>query len=309
MAAIVCHGLQSCLESQLVESRTTLRLSLPFSKTLTPPPQPLDLNFKSTFWDSNTKTQYSEETSTKSDALHDKGGWSFLQVLSNVCHGGPREQSEKESVYVHPQVKRSSLMLSDKSLELCTENLGNETGTDIVGNNIELLPSSSSEYGGAGDSPKREQTRAARQGLGGKKAKTQNFPPPLTTINGSESLRVRTHRENGRLVIEAVRVTSSASCFKAERSNGRLRLCLLKNHTPSFDYEEVDTEENEEVESERNDGEEGTEEEAEEEEEEDEDGERDGLRVEQSERPRRCKEGENENNELLSWEPVWVATS
>ncbi|KAF7837254.1 protein FANTASTIC FOUR 3-like [Senna tora] len=297
----------SCLESQLVESRTTIRLSLPFSKSLTPLPQPLDLTFKSTFRDSNSKTHYSEETSTKSDTVHDKGGWSFLQALSN---GGPKESSEKESVYVHPLVKRSSLMLSEKSLQLCTENLGNETGTDNV-DSIELL-CSSSEYGGAGNSPTREQTRAGRQGLGGKKTKARNFPPPLTTMRGSESLRIRPHRENGRLVIEAVRVTSSPSCFKAERSHGRLRLHLLENRSTSFDYEEAesDTEEKAEDESERSDGDDGTEEEAEEEENDDVEAEaeeeEDGERVEKYERAKKCKEGDNE---LLNWEPVWVSAT
>lgn len=298
MAAIVCHGLQSCLESQIVETRATLRLSLPFSKSLTPPPQPLDLSFKSTFWDnSNSKTQRPDESNTtKFDTLNDKGGWSFLQVLSNVGHGGPKEASEKDNVYIHPQVKRSSLKLSEKSLELCTENLGNETGSDNVGNNsIELLCSSSSSSSSE-DSPTREQTRVSRIGLGEKKAKAREFPPPLTTIRGSESLRVRTHRENGRLVIEAVKVTSSASFFKAERSHGRLRLRLLKNHSPTFDYE---YEEEEEAESERNDGEHGREDEAEQEQEE-----------QECERGRRCKEEENyENSELFNWEQVWVTTT
>lgn len=272
MAAIVCRGLQSYnFESQLVESRTstTFRLTLPLSKSLPPPspPQPKDLTFKS-------KTRYSEEISGKTDT----GGWSFLQALSDVRHDGLKELSEKESIYVHPQTKRSSLILSERSLQLCTENLGNETGTDIVGKSIDLL-CSSWENGSAGDCPTREQTRAARPVLGGKKERTQNFPPPLTTIRGSESLRVRPHREEGRLVIEAVRVTSSASCFKAERSHGRLRLCLLKNQSTRFDYEDGDTDETEEIESE-----------VEEEEEDDEDEEYEELRVEMCERPIRCKE-------------------
>ncbi|XP_028773955.1 protein FANTASTIC FOUR 3-like [Neltuma alba] len=302
MAAIMFRGLQSCYESHLLDSRasTTLRLTLPCSKTLTPPtPQPMDFTFKSSFCDSNSKTRCPEEISSKTD----KGGWSFLQALSNVHHGGLKEPWEKESIYVHPQAKRSSLILSEKSLQLCTENLGNETGTDIVGNSIDLLCSScsSSEHGSAGDSQTVEQTRAARPVLGGKKTKTQNFPPPLTTIRGSESLRVRPHREEGRLVIEAVRVPLSATCFKAERSHGRLRLRLLENESTSFDSEDGDADEIEEVESEMK------EEEVEDEEEEEErDGRIEGLRG--YDMPRRCKEGECENNEMLIFESLWVTT-
>ncbi|KAI9115039.1 hypothetical protein K1719_014052 [Acacia pycnantha] len=309
MAAIMLHGSQSCYEPQLFESRTskTLRLTLPCSKTLTPPnplPQPMDLiTFKSSFCDSNSKTQYSEEISSKNDR---GGGWSFLQALSNVCHGGLKEPSEKESIYVHPQAKCSSLRLSEKSLQLCTENLGNETGTEIAGNSIDLLCSSSKGSGsGAGDSPTREQTReVARPVLGGKRTKNQNFPPPLTTMRGSESLRVRPHRDGGRLVIEAVRVPPNASCFKAERNHGRLRLHLLKNESTSFDYEEdSDADEKEEVESEMKEEEE---EEGEDEEEEEEE-ERERLRG--YDRPSRCREGESENNEMFILERLCVTTS
>ena len=103
MAAIVCHGLQPCLESQLVESRT-LGLTFPFSKPHTPPQNPIDLPFKTIFWDSNTKT-HREETQNKADTT--STGWSFLQALSNVSHG-PKDPTEKENAYVHPQAKRSS---------------------------------------------------------------------------------------------------------------------------------------------------------------------------------------------------------
>lgn len=281
---------------------TTLRLTLPCSKTLTP----MDyVNSKSTIKDSNPKTSYyAEEISNKTDLSC--GGWSFLQALSNVSHG-----DNKESIYVHPQTKRSSLILSEKSLQLCTENLGSETGTDIVENGIDLLSSSSSSSlesntESAGDSPTREEIKAARGVFGGKRNKRRDFPPPLTTIRGLESLRVRPHREEGRLVIKAVRVPPSASCFKAERSHGRLRLHLLKNESTRFDYEEEEEEEEEyddayekeDVESEM---------EEEEEENEERDGEKMGLRG--YDRMSRCREGECENNEMFILESIWVASS
>ncbi|TKY51119.1 FANTASTIC FOUR 3 [Spatholobus suberectus] len=299
MAAIVCQGLQS-------------HLRLPSSKPT--PPQLIDLAIK--FWDSNSTIKpHNEENSFP---LRDKSApsnptWSFLEALSNVA----KEPSLNQTTYVHPQQRRSPLCLSPKSLELCTENLGNESGTDIVAeNNIDTLSPANCAGGNFATG---EQTQP-RQLLAAKKAKAQNFPPPLTTIRGSESLRVRPHREDGRLVIEVTKVPPSPSCFQAERSHGRLRLCFLTNHTPSFDPEEEDdVEENEPLPNEKEFEKEiigqtkdaGEETEGEEEEcvacgwkESD-------IIMEKYERPRRCKEGgDHENNELLNWsEPRWVVTS
>lgn len=346
MAAIVCHGLQSHLETQIVESRT-LRLRLPTSKPVSP--QSIDLAFKSCFWDSNSniKTHHHEENTHKTDTFQNKpvstGGLSFLDALSNISQGTKEEpSSQKEATtYVHPQQKRSSLLLSPKSLELCTENLGNESGTDIAENGIAMFSSSSSDIDNIaeGDLGTREQ-RQLRQHFAAKKAKTMNFPPPLTTIRGSESLRVRPHREDGRLVIEVTKVPPSASCFQAERSHGRLRLCFLTNDTTSFDPQEEQevVAENEPTPNEGfeeelieneiiNNGkiQDIEEEEAEEETEEEETKQEEGVacceceemkdsdvRMDKYERVRRCKEGgDRENNELLlNWgEPLWVATS
>ncbi|XP_054787891.1 protein FANTASTIC FOUR 3-like [Prosopis cineraria] len=304
MAAIVCHGLQSCLESQLVESRA-LTLSFPFSKPNTPPPQsPIDLPIKKNSWDSTAKTQ--ERHDNKTDTTT---GWSFLQALSNVSYVSKESSTDKESVYVHPQAKRSSTSMSQKSLELCTEKLGNETGSDIVENNghqMDLLCSS----------PTTRKQAIPRQGcLGERKTRTQNFPPPLTTMRGSESLQLRTHREDGRLVVQAIRVPPSPSCFQAERSHGRLRLWFLKNHS-KVDPEEMQASNDdegveEERESESADSERTKQEEDEDKEEEETEEEEEGTRKEY-ERPRRCKEGdEQENIDLLNnWgEPLWVAIS
>ncbi|KAF7813787.1 protein FANTASTIC FOUR 3 [Senna tora] len=263
MAAIVCHGLQSCLESQIVETRT-LRLNFPFSNPHTPQLNPIDLSLKTSLWESEEKQRKTESS-----------GWSFLQALSNVSHG---ESLEKEMAYVHPQVKKSSVAMSEKSLELCTEKLGNETGSDIVENGSgidELLCSSPTRRD-------REERKARVQGcLGGRKMRTQNFPPPLTTIRGSENMRVRrTHREDGRLVMEVVRVPPSASCFQAERSHGRLRLCFLKNC--SFDQKDKDALTNEDEGEYSCDCDGGD------------------MKREKYERPSRCKDGgDHENNDLL----------
>ncbi|XP_027913084.1 protein FANTASTIC FOUR 3-like [Vigna unguiculata] len=185
MAATLCH---SYMESQLMES-TIHRLMLSSPKPVPPPQKSIDLPFKS-----NNQAY---------------ANWTNIQALSTA---------PKEITSVDTYLKPSSLRLSPKSLELCTENLGNETGSDIIESGIELLSSHSSECGEGevGVAMIREkQKRKAREG--------RSFPPPLTTITGSETIRVRPHREGGRLVLQLTKVPSS---FRAERSPGRLRLCF-----------------------------------------------------------------------------------
>ncbi|KAE9589323.1 putative The fantastic four family protein [Lupinus albus] len=326
MAAVVCHGLQSHLESQILESRT-LRLRLPNSSKLLPSnsQKPIDLAIKSCLRDSNIKTHVEEEgkieTQTPlSSKPNDMSGLNFLEALSNV------PTKELSSQYVHPQHNRSSLVLSPKSLELCTENLGSESGSDIVHNHIDINMNmnmnmnmlSSLDYYVGGNIGTMEEREPCKN-LAAKKGKAMNFPPPLTTITGSESLRLRPHREDGRLVIEVTKALPMfASCFHAERSHGCLRLRFSNNHIQCFDpeEEEEDVDELDPIiltNEEMGDIEEG--EEMEEEEEDDVDvdvGCECKMRMEKYELPRRCKDGdEHENNELLlTWgESHWVVTS
>ncbi|CAL0316313.1 unnamed protein product [Lupinus luteus] len=248
MAAIVCHGLQSHLESQIVESRT-LRLRLPSSKPFpTHSQQPFDLAFKPCLRDSNIKTSNHDENKNNhnkketqtplSSNSNNKSCWSFLEALSNVS------TNEISPQYVHPQHNRSSLILSPRSLELCTENLGSESGSDIVENEIDMDINMNMNMNmhSLSDMGTREQRQPSKV-LAAKKGKTMNFPPPLTTITGSESLRVMPHREDGRLVIEVTKAPPMfVSSFRAERSHGRLRLHLLNNHIPCSDPEDEEEE-------------------------------------------------------------------
>ncbi|KAG4984331.1 hypothetical protein GLYMA_10G250700v4 [Glycine max] len=332
MAAIVHHGLQSHLESQHTES-IALKLRLPSSKP--PLPQLIDLAFKPSFWDSSStiKPHSEENNNNKKSTPANPNSWSFREALSNVT----KEPSQNQTTYVHPQQKRFSLSLSPKSLQLCTENLGNESGSDSGSDSDENSIDMFSSVNGNSGTREQTQQRQPRQLSTAKKAKTQNFPPPLTTIRGgSESLRVRPHREDGRLVIEVTKVPPSSSCFHAERSHGRLRLCFLTNHTPSFETEaaaeeEDDVEEKEpfvndkgfeneiggQVKDTTKEEQEETEDETGEEEEQDEECvacgyvKSDVIIMEKYERLRRCKEGgDHENYEFLNWsEPRLVATS
>ncbi|XP_015888005.1 protein FANTASTIC FOUR 1 [Ziziphus jujuba] len=358
MATIVCQGLQPCLESHIVEPRT-LRLKLSSSSSIPQFPQTHELSaMKSCFMDSNTREfaekkqiimnhhhhhlQDNNNQNSKNSDLG--GGWSFLQALSHQVV----PKVDKETIYVHPLVKRSSSTLSEKSLELCTENLGNETGTDMIESNIfsekELSVDCFSTVVGNDYLPQKEEQSCKEekqsQPFVAKKATDRSFPPPLTTIRGRDSLQVRPQRENGRLIIKAVKAPLKQSCFQAERSNGRLRLCLLENFAHGFDSEfERATINGEEIfsENEIEEDDENDSKEEEEEGEEEDDGEqvgeekRDEVEVglekemdgnyvkaggetgimEKYGRPScRCKEGSEQENKtvVLNWEPLLVTS-
>lgn len=330
MATIVCQGLQSCLqEPQLVEPRT-LRLKLSssiphhlFSAT------PLELGFKSFL---SSESNHIKELSHEEKCHYDKpatknsdlGGWSFLQSISNSS------EQQNPPTPVYNKLSSSATRLNEKSLELCTENLGNETGTIFIENNI---------FETKGKSMVERDQQKQSKSLGGKKSgNVHNFPPPLTTISGSESLQVRPHREDGRLILKAVKAPLTPTCFQAERSNGRLRLCFSKDFfAPTFDSELQTTATQEDIEAnsgEDNENDRDDEEQEEQEEEEEGDieklvlGEQEGtvclieeldensLKVggeegmDKFERPSRCKDGgEHEKKGLLNFEPFnWVAT-
>ncbi|KAK9933399.1 hypothetical protein M0R45_020597 [Rubus argutus] len=322
MATIVCQGLQSCLqEPQLVEPRT-LRLKLSsqiphhlFSAT------PLELGFKSFL---SSESNHMKELSYEEKCHYDKpatknsdlGGWSFLQSISN---NSSEQQNPPTPVY--NKLSSSATRLNEKSLELCTENLGNETGTIFIENNI---------FETNGKSMVERDQQKQSKSLGGKKSgNVHNFPPPLTTISGSESLQVRPHREDGRLILKAVKAPLTPTCFQAERSNGRLRLCFSKDFfAPTFDSELQTTATKEDIEgksgkdneNERDDEEEEKKKKKKEKKKKKKKKKRETLKnylkvrgeegMDKFERPSRCKEGgEHEKKGLLNFEPCnWVAT-
>ncbi|CAA2969331.1 Hypothetical predicted protein [Olea europaea subsp. europaea] len=128
--------------------------------------------------------------------------------------------------YVHPLVKRSaSNILSQKSLEICTENLGSETGSG----GFSLYPPKTENYC-------QEKASKSYGNFNVVKYKTvppRPIPPPIPSFgdgNGN-SLRMHCHRQNGRLILEAVSVPSR-NCFQARRQDGRLLLTLI--NPPSF---------------------------------------------------------------------------
>ncbi|GFZ06027.1 acyl-CoA N-acyltransferases (NAT) superfamily protein [Actinidia rufa] len=212
MSSIVCQGIQSCLEARFVEPRV-LRTKL------TPP--------KSNPSQEHQENPHNEEENIKHDKNRESGSWNFIEDLTNTPQN-LQQATETEKVYVHPLVKRSTSTLSKRSLDMCTESLGSETGSDIS--------ESSDDFSTISSRSEKTHTmqRSKSREFGKKLARRGSFPPPLTSISGSNGVQVRPHREGGRLVIKAVPIVSSAAYFKAKRGGGRLRLCLVKDKERDF---------------------------------------------------------------------------
>ncbi|PPD93615.1 hypothetical protein GOBAR_DD09446 [Gossypium barbadense] len=195
MSSSVCQGLQSCLE--VVESRVSrLKLAPPKS------------NFPPSIVTTDPKpTVYNEEKNTTITNTNDMGGWSCIQSLSNA-----KASTENDKVYVHPLVKRSASRLSEKSLEMCTERLGSETGSEVsdCSDDISLFSMDTRSQTVACNIPPKP--RAIR-----KMSRSSSFPPPLTSISGSNCVQVKSHREGGRLVLQAVSFPPSHTYFHAEQ--------------------------------------------------------------------------------------------
>ncbi|KAK4789739.1 hypothetical protein SAY86_017043 [Trapa natans] len=124
-----------------------------------------------------------------------------------------------------------SSALSEISLELCTENLGNETGcieTDET--RLSLLSSDSPPL-----CPDRCRSSSRRNIAEKKRAVPRTFPPPLTIISGRDAIQFYPHRENGRLVIEAVRAMPFHGGLQADRSHGRFRLRFVEKTDHSYE--------------------------------------------------------------------------
>ncbi|XP_048136892.1 protein FANTASTIC FOUR 3-like [Rhodamnia argentea] len=292
MATIVCQGLQSCLDSQIMEPMS-VRLKL----TSPSPPH------FSQFLDVPSKSSPLGKSS-KGSEVQNETPWMASNSLANPIS----PVNKQDFAYVPPMTKSSSsISLLEKSLAMCTEDLGNETGiVDHVSESM-VLPSVPT-----GGSRSDENSLRPREHVGAKESMRRSFPPPLTTISGVKSLQVRPHREHGRLVIEAVKALSSCPHFRAERSDGRLRLCFLREPTSSC-VDSIDDEgrmfDDDTMEDDEKDWEEDC---VSEEEEVDDNDMRDDACGDVKgilQRTGRCKEKEPENRRLLTWEPSWVATS
>ncbi|URE12292.1 hypothetical protein MUK42_23623 [Musa troglodytarum] len=160
------------------------------------------------------------------------------------------------ATYVHPLMRRSSSLLSRESLDMCTENLGSETGSGDFSSFVDGLdhccpPKFDDEEKAEELKYVREEQATAIVAVGGEvrtvererrprgkeltsvnyhcsTGRPRSFPPPLPSISrrNGPCLHMRPHRRDGRLVVEAVPVTSR-NYLRAQRVDGRLLLSFV----------------------------------------------------------------------------------
>ncbi|KAI3852802.1 hypothetical protein MKX03_028636 [Papaver bracteatum] len=175
--------------------------------------------------------------------------------------------------YVHPLVKQSKSCLSLKSLEICTENLGSESGSDGYPHSDISLSDTEEEEAAAIERVVAVEERsevvkvdkikgdavnyikkyssppsAARRSFPPPLKSLSNFPPPLKSLSkpGGGGIQMKTHRQDGRLILEAVSVPTSTNCFNVQRRDGRLVLTfastIAESKSESEDIFETDEE-------------------------------------------------------------------
>ncbi|TKY62453.1 FANTASTIC FOUR 2 [Spatholobus suberectus] len=291
----VCQGLQSCLEPHVTLPRALrLKLALQLDSNFSQPSPTTNTNSVSPLSESEEKPLTNHECDKNDTKSNAGGGWSFLQALSHTsdCH-----KKTEDQVYVHPTVKRSASILSEKGLEMCTESLGSETGSNASKSSDDVsLFSFDTTTCSTGDTTVVTTTTTVTSCESKKVNRTCNFPPPLASITDLGGVRVVPRREGGRLILEAVASPSPRPYFHAERGEGRLRLCLVESFLASDEVgdgeeeeEEGEIEKNEEEEEECGEEDTGAEEELKECAENVEDE----TEVKKLARPSRCKESGN----------------
>ncbi|KAE8692987.1 U-box domain-containing protein 23 [Hibiscus syriacus] len=243
-----------------------------------------------------------------------------FNIWSSIVSQKAEEESVKSSPpYIHPLVKRSASCLSEKSLEICTESLGSETGSDGF----------SSETGEMEEDKQEDQQLLHQKNETvtppimpcldgekprivkydydvGKKSPNTSFPPPIPSLSakdGGALRRLKTYRDNGRLIIEAVPMPSLKN-FLAQRHDGRLVLTFANTSAINDTEEEMEMEElGEEFES---FGEEETEADIDDEEEEEEKGGDKRCEIEQA--PKLSSGAINVHRlAVMMNKPIWLA--
>lgn len=141
--------------------------------------------------------------------------WNAIQadVDNKASDHGAKKASSK------PYVRRSSSssrLMSQRSLEICTESLGSETGSDGFSD------------AGTDRQDSDDDEHASEEAAANLKMPARAFPPPLPSLarrTVASTLQMRQHRRDGRLLVEAVPVLST-TLFRAQRRGGRLLLCF-----------------------------------------------------------------------------------
>ncbi|CAD6341037.1 unnamed protein product [Miscanthus lutarioriparius] len=149
--------------------------------------------------------------------------WNMIQAQKPPPPAAPRQQAQ--APYVHPLVRRSSSLLTQKSLEICTESLGSETGSDGFSDADGSATDRSCP--GSDDEPGEEEVAP-------RAAPPRAFPPPLPSLarrKVESTMEMRQERQDGRLLVKVVPVASS-TLFRAQRRGGRLLLSFADTAAP-----------------------------------------------------------------------------
>ncbi|PWZ52484.1 Protein FAF-like, chloroplastic [Zea mays] len=170
--------------------------------------------------------------------------WNAIQADVGKVGAGAKKASKP---YVRdPFVRRSSILMSQKSLEVCTESLGNETGSGDFASSLDMsslfdapLPAAADESFWQHDADRccEEKEQWGSKDLAavnyhcsaGTRPRRRSFPPPLPSMSRRDGpcVQMRPRRQDGRLVIEAVAVRPRGY-LHARRQGGRLCLSFVE---------------------------------------------------------------------------------
>ncbi|XP_055834090.1 protein FAF-like, chloroplastic [Solanum dulcamara] len=177
--------------------------------------------------------------------------WS--SILSSSKNEDSSNMLIPTSPYVHPLDKRSISSLSEKSLEICTESLGSETGSGS-----DCFPSSPTSMYEDSDADKDNHHHHHHQQQYSVVSKSsedfhvynhskisisscRSFPPSLPSIH------MQSRRQNGRLILEAAFVPPKNS-LHAQRIDGHLLLTFINQNDSNLEMEKSCEDEVEEFE-------------------------------------------------------------
>ncbi|KAL3347575.1 hypothetical protein AABB24_021309 [Solanum stoloniferum] len=189
-------------------------------------------------------TSYEEEEEEEEEELERRK--TSFDVWSSIL--SQKKNDDLQTPYIHPHVKRSTSSLSEKSLEICTENLGSENGSDGFSS---YTPSENGDV----DEEKHdhhhyhhhhhhqycsqfiEELRVVK--YNNSKRSSSFFPPSITSLargDNKPSIQMQSRRQDGRLILEAVSIPPR-NHFHAHRLDGRLLLTLVDNSMEDYGEE------------------------------------------------------------------------
>jgi hypothetical protein len=173
--------------------------------------------------------------------------WNAIQADVEKVSAGAKKASKP---YVHPLVRRSSSLMSLKSLEVCTESLGNETGSGDFTSSLDMaslfdspLPAATAAAAPVESFWQHDAARCCEEEQwdskdlaavnyhcsAGTRSPRRSFPPPLPSMSRRDGpcLQMGARRLDGRLVVEAVAMRPRGYLY-ARRQGRLLRLSFVE---------------------------------------------------------------------------------